>query len=316
MPAHNAAGTISGTLSSLRSEADLLQEIIVVDDASSDNTGALALRVAKALSLPVRVIRAECRDAGAARNLGIETASAPWVYFFDADDQHIPGGLRRLLRCSHEMPHAGLIVGSYLRQVDGLDGRIKAPGRYGLAGAENSRDYVTGRIRSIALGSAIVARAAIGDTRFPTGIPYDEDTLFWAKILLGASVATVPQCVLAYAVSTFRADSRFITKPVERFLKWRKKLRDLEHSEIAKSILQLREGMVALKIARVHYARGDFATAARFLEVARVAPKYSRDSWRCLRYRVKISIGRELESLRRLLSRSPAVDAAGVGEVK
>ncbi|MBZ9988103.1 glycosyltransferase [Mesorhizobium sp. BH1-1-5] len=49
---------------------------------------------------------------------------------------------------------------------------------------------------------------------------------------------------------------------------------------------------VALKIARVHYARGDLETAAKFLAVAEAAPKASADIWRCLRYRLKIGARR------------------------
>jgi len=42
IPAHNAAATIAATLASLRSEADLIGEVLLVDDSSSDGTAAVA----------------------------------------------------------------------------------------------------------------------------------------------------------------------------------------------------------------------------------------------------------------------------------
>ena len=51
----------------------------------------------------------------------------------------------------------------------------------------------------------------------------------------------------------------------------------------------MRQGLVALKIARVHYMRGDFDMAARFLTVAEAAPRAGLDVWRCMRYRLKIT---------------------------
>ena len=68
IPAHNAAKTIATTLASLASEAGVIGEILLVDDESSDGTTAVALQTAAKLSLPLRVLPANCRDAGGARN--------------------------------------------------------------------------------------------------------------------------------------------------------------------------------------------------------------------------------------------------------
>jgi hypothetical protein len=75
-------------------------------------------------------------------------------------------------------------------------------------------------------------------------------------------------------------------------------LRTLTDCNIPISALKAREGLVALKIARVHYARGDLDTAARFLAVASAAPKRRSEAWRCLRYKVKISSRRRFSAPR------------------
>ena len=54
--------------------------------------------------------------------------------------------------------------------------------------------------------------------------------------------------------------------------------------------------LVALKIARVHYSRGDFDMAARFLGVAEAAPRAGADIWRCMRYRLKIALRRRFSA--------------------
>ncbi|TJW69060.1 MAG: glycosyltransferase, partial [Mesorhizobium sp.] len=38
VPAHNASATIADTLATLRSEAETIGEVILVDDSSTDNT--------------------------------------------------------------------------------------------------------------------------------------------------------------------------------------------------------------------------------------------------------------------------------------
>ncbi len=138
----------------------------------------------------------------------------------------------------------------------------------------------------------LASRIAIGDTRFPVGLAYDEDTLFWARLMSKASLAMISQPVMIYEVSPERSDNRFTIKAVRRFLDWRRELRTLTDCGIPKSALKTREGLVALKIARVHYARGDLETAARFLAVAAAAPKARSEAWRCLRYQFKLAARR------------------------
>ncbi|UCI09259.1 glycosyltransferase family 2 protein [Mesorhizobium sp. B1-1-8] len=292
IPAHNAASTIVRTLASLASESEVIGEVLLVDDSSSDDTAAVATDAASRLALPLRIIKSSCRDAGGSRNLALEQARFPWIYMIDADDLHLEKGLRTLVSRTRTRPGADMVVGAYCRRTDGRDRQVKTPFGYTDAGLANASAYLNGQIRSIAVGSALVSRGVIGETRFPTGLAYDEDTLFWACVMSRASLAVVTQPILIYFVSAERSDDRFTIRPAQRFLEWRLALRELETCGIAKSSLKAREGLVALKIARVHYARGDLHMAAKFLAVAEAAPKAPADIWRCIRYRLKIAARR------------------------
>ena len=80
IPAYNAARTIGRCLASLEGQAGLA-EVIVVDDASEDQTGALA---ARAPGMTV-VRHALNRGPAAARNLGVAHASGDLLVFLDSD---------------------------------------------------------------------------------------------------------------------------------------------------------------------------------------------------------------------------------------
>ncbi|MFT3684538.1 MAG: glycosyltransferase [Phycisphaerales bacterium] len=82
IPAHDEERLIARTVMNLRSaaaEAALDAELIVVDDASSDQTGELAA-AAGAI-----VVRHERRQIAATRNLGARTATGELLIFVDAD---------------------------------------------------------------------------------------------------------------------------------------------------------------------------------------------------------------------------------------
>lgn len=304
IPAHNAAATIAATLASLRSEAEVIGEVLLVDDSSSDGTAEAALNAATQFSLPLRVLKSSCRDAGGSRNVALAQAQCSWIYLIDADDLHLEGGLRSMLVRAGEQPAADMVIGAYRRRTDGENRNLKLPAGYIEDGIANASAYLEGHIRSIAVGSALVSRHVVGDTRFPTGLAYDEDTLFWSRLMGRASLALIVHPVMIYHVSAVRSDDRFITRPVRRFLDWRLALRELTDCGIPLSSLKTREGLVALKIARVHYARGDLETAARFLRIAAAAPKVRSNTWRCRRYQLKLALRRWFSSPRVQLQRA------------
>lgn len=77
-----------------------VHEIIVVDDASTDDTVA---RI-KGLSIPaVRLIELD-ENVGSwqARNIGLEVATGDWVALIDGDDWWDRERLERILECAHE----------------------------------------------------------------------------------------------------------------------------------------------------------------------------------------------------------------------
>ena len=83
-------------------------EIIVVDDASTDETPAVAA------SMGVRVLRLERNSGpGAARNFGADHAAGDILFFVDADVVLAPGALDRAVRIFGTRPEFAAVFGSY-----------------------------------------------------------------------------------------------------------------------------------------------------------------------------------------------------------
>jgi len=107
VPAHQASATLGRVLAALEA-SDLPRhewELIVVDDASSDDTALIAARHAEA------VIRLPDSPRGPAyaRNRGVELARAPLVLFLDADVLLRPDTLRRMLAAFERDANLGLL---------------------------------------------------------------------------------------------------------------------------------------------------------------------------------------------------------------
>jgi glycosyltransferase involved in cell wall biosynthesis len=91
VPAFDRAQTIGAALDSIIGQEPAPAEVLVVDDASTDDTVAEVLRRSEP---QVRVVRHELRrGACAARNTGIDAAAGEVIAFCDADDRWLPGWL-------------------------------------------------------------------------------------------------------------------------------------------------------------------------------------------------------------------------------
>lgn len=107
IPAYNRAHMLGRALESVAAQRPSVPaEVIVVDDASSDDTAG----VAEASGARV-VCHERNRGEGAARNSGIEAASQPWIALLDSDDEWLPWHLAVLwkLRAEHVLVAASAL---------------------------------------------------------------------------------------------------------------------------------------------------------------------------------------------------------------
>ena len=91
MAAYNAEACLGAAMESILAQPGIVLELIIVDDASTDQT----LHQAATCQHPAVTVLALPQNSGAAvaRNLAISRARADWVCIFDADDIMKPGTL-------------------------------------------------------------------------------------------------------------------------------------------------------------------------------------------------------------------------------
>lgn len=84
IPAYNVEKYLKAALDSIKAQTELPDEVILIDDGSTDAT----MEVANAFEFPVpyRVVSIENGGQGNARNFGASLASSEYLHFFDSDD--------------------------------------------------------------------------------------------------------------------------------------------------------------------------------------------------------------------------------------
>jgi len=113
IPTFNSAPEVRRAVASVRASAaaaagyglDLRLDVVLADDASADESAAIAAEMARTEPPgPLRILavrHAENRGAGPARNTGAAASDADFLFFLDADDEFLP-------------PHIGLCLDALL----------------------------------------------------------------------------------------------------------------------------------------------------------------------------------------------------------
>lgn len=109
VPCYNVQDYLAQCLDSFAADAARLgDEIILVDDGSTDETPAICDRYAEKYA-PIQVIHRENGGLSAARNSGMDAAQGRYLEFVDSDDWLEPGALDALHAALQEEPDVLLI---------------------------------------------------------------------------------------------------------------------------------------------------------------------------------------------------------------
>ena len=86
IPTYNRAQLITRAINSVLPQMEPEDELIVVDDGSTDNTREIVAKYGDR----VKYIKTKNGGCGAARNRGVQEATGPLVAFLDSDDEWMP----------------------------------------------------------------------------------------------------------------------------------------------------------------------------------------------------------------------------------
>lgn len=195
IPLYNKAPHIGRALKSILAQTVLPEEIIVVDDGSTDK----GKEVVESFSDPkIRSICQQNQGESAARNRGINEAKAELIAFLDADDEWKPQFIETILNLQRLFPQAGAYATA--REVMKPNNLLERPAFNILPSGSREGiidNYFKEALKwpvsssSVAIPKNILKKIGM----FPVGETLGPDQDTWLRIALHYPIAWSSECM-------------------------------------------------------------------------------------------------------------------------
>ena len=298
---YNQATFLADALDSIFAQSRQPDEVIIIDDGSTDDAWGIAQRYRDA-----DYVRQDNAGLAAARNTGLLRAKSQFIVFLDADDRLLPHALEQGLTTFGEMPDCAFVYGGH-RVVD-VKFRPTGSDRFDPVGEDPYCDFL--RFNPIGMHATVMYRRnlLVQAGGFSADLSACEDYDVYLRLSRAYPIGSHPQIVAEYRIHglNMSRDSRAMLSAVLVVLDRQKAVA----AETAKTAAAWRDGR---RIWRDHYGNEVIAAAA---DTHRNAPLLMKAiamiaaGWRTPRLLAQLSV----ISLRRRIGmrrgfKPPALDA-------
>ncbi|VAW86803.1 Putative N-acetylgalactosaminyl-diphosphoundecaprenol glucuronosyltransferase [hydrothermal vent metagenome] len=175
IPTYNRIETLPRAIESVLAQTHPVNELIIVDDGSTDGTAAWV-----AEHYPqIKLIEQQNSGVSAARNRGIEAASGEWIALLDSDDEWLPKKLEKQLACLKSEPALKIIHSDEIWIRNGV--RVNQMRKHSKKGGWIFQDCLP--LCAISPSAVMIHRSIFDDVGlFDESLPACEDYDLWLRI--------------------------------------------------------------------------------------------------------------------------------------
>lgn len=178
IPAYNAQLTIVRALQSVANQTFQVTEVIVIDDASTDNTVETVSEYSKNSSIAIRLMPSDRNvGPGSARNRGWDSSKSDYIAFLDADDVWHPRKIEIQVR---EMEQSSSFSMSCHERIVSVSHSFpKIDSSIALMRELSLNDFI---IKNRCSTPTVMVRRTVNE-RYKNEKRYAEDYLLWMEII-------------------------------------------------------------------------------------------------------------------------------------
>lgn len=189
VPLFNKEAAVARTVQSVLAQTRLPDELIIVDDGSSDASAEIAGKILSNAPTRIdwRIIRQENAGVSVARNRGAGESRSHFIAFLDGDDEWLPTYLAEIQRLAVEFPEATVLTVRLAKPGPGrrLLPEPSALPRNFFGKLDRPLDLYRRGYGIMSSSSLVIRRDAWRRSGgFPPGVAAGEDMYWWLKLCM------------------------------------------------------------------------------------------------------------------------------------
>ncbi len=201
IPLYNKERQVARALQSICKQTTHPDQVIVVDDCSTDSSASIAERFCNFINLKIIRLKAN-KGVSRARNTGISALNTDFIAFLDADDEWSPDYIETIKSYVLQNSNANFIATSYLY----VRGNSKTPsyekGSSSLL-IKNYFNFSMGPKLPFYTSSVCIRKKNIEDAgMFQENLSFGEDQLLWMKLNYIEPIHFIPYPLALYHLNT------------------------------------------------------------------------------------------------------------------
>ncbi len=196
IPAYNAQQYVAETIESVLAQTLPADEVIAVDDGSSDGT----FEVLKSYEPSITVLAKQNGGPASARNAAIRHSTGEYLAFIDSDDLWLPDKIEKQVAYLDAHPQVGLLFAEAIMFADENGERVFRD-KIGYTGDPNFRQLLFGDF--IPNSTVIIRRSCVEQVGYLNESPEliaVEDYEYWMRIARSFEMAGLSEPLAMYRI--------------------------------------------------------------------------------------------------------------------
>ncbi len=179
-----------------------MNEILIVDDGSSDDIESSVENIQRTTQIPIRLVRQQNQGPSSARNTGVRIAKSQYVWFLDSDDKLLPSAVFHFSAAIAEHPDADMIFGSRITVLPSNRKRLSKAKPLSSSRVQNFEDEILSNRPTVGIGAAIIKREFALRHPFPEHFRICEDLVFFSTAFLKGNCIAIDPAIIEIDQST------------------------------------------------------------------------------------------------------------------
>ena len=220
IPVYNVEKYLERCLFSIVNQTYKEIEIILVNDGSKDNSGAICDQFVKK-DLRAKVVHQENRGLSEARNTGLRNVTGDYVMFLDSDDWLEFDAIEFLLGQAISQ-NADMVVGGVFRTSNVVEHPKNTPVSYLLTQEEYAKRYFKIESQTIEyyVWNKLYRRRVVEGIEFPSGFFAEDVPTMFRYILNSQTIVVTDKIVYNYFINTSGLTAKFTSKHFDVLKGW------------------------------------------------------------------------------------------------